>query len=138
MAPVIPARQPAILFRNLYHKTASDIAPVISPVVLFKEATPRQGAMLVPAHRPNWGSIIRLETKLAEGNLTEGVTHSGRQRDKCCQFDFGFWIPASDYARVPLADRFSVEFVKSKSISLWPGNRRPIENPKSGDFHDDD
>ena len=65
MAPVIPARQPAILFRSLYHKTMSDIAPVISPVVLFKEATPSQGAMLVPARRPNWGSITRLETKPA-------------------------------------------------------------------------
>lgn len=40
MAPVIPARQPAILFGSLYHKTASDIAPLISPVALFKEATP--------------------------------------------------------------------------------------------------
>jgi len=49
MAPVIPARQPAILFRSLYHKTANDIAPVISLVVRFKEATRRQGAMPVPA-----------------------------------------------------------------------------------------
>src|SRR5436853_2292065 len=85
MAPVIPARQPAILFRSLYHKTANDIAPVISLVVRFKEATRRQGAMPVPASRPNWGSITCLETKPAKGYLTEGVTYSGRPRDKCCQ-----------------------------------------------------
>jgi len=73
MAPVIPARQPAILFRNLYYKKASDIAPVISPVVLFKEATPIKGAMLVPAHRPNWGRHNLFRNKARCKQLDRGV-----------------------------------------------------------------